>query len=292
MGLRPLLALALALPVTIASAQALPDPAPEQQRRLVEQKISLVLALLASPAAKSAETSDDAEARSLLNVARQALERGKAALGQNRLNEAGTSADEALKSVSALSRRLSPGGPALVESAQKKNVEDLEEQLTAYRHSLLDLTREPKTARDAQKLLSMIDDAMDEGRRLVESRRFADAGRKLGDAYRATVEGLSRLRAGQQVVLALNFETPADEFKYEQRRYASSETMVDMMVREGRADGGRRGVLDEFLNQGRKLRNEAEQHARAGNFKDAVALMEKANVQMTRALQALGLQAY
>jgi hypothetical protein len=292
MELRPLFALALALPVTIASAQSLSEPSPEQQRRLIEQKISLVQTLLASPAAKSAESSDDAEARNLMESARQAFERGKAALTQNRLNDAGTSADEALKSVSALSRRVGSGGPALVESAQKKNIEDLQAQLAAYRESLVDLTREPKTARDAQKLVATIDEAREEARRLAESRRLADAARKLGDAYRATVEGLSRLRNGQQVVLSLNFATPADEFSYEQRRYASSETMVDMMVREGRAEGGRRGALDEFLSQGRKLRNEAEQHARTGNFKEAIAVMEKANVQMTRALQALGLQAY
>jgi hypothetical protein len=292
MILRLLPALALTLHFGLVFGQPAPAPSPEERTRLIEQKLSLIQALLGSPAAKTAESSEDTEARELLKNGRDALARGKAALAEAHLEEAGKSADEALKSVSALSRRLSSGRPALADSAQKKNLEDLEEQLSAYRGALLDLTQDPNAGPGAQRLLASLDTAREEARRLAQAGRLGEAGSRLTDAYRTTVEGLTRLRAGQEVVLSLKFDTPADEFGYEQRRYASGETIADMMIREGRAQGGQRQLVDRFLTQGRELKKQADEHARSGNFRDAVPLMEKANVQLNRALQALGLPAF
>jgi hypothetical protein len=273
-------------------ASARPAQTEDQKRKLIEQKIALVENLLNAPAAKQAERGADADARALFMKAQQALEGGKTALRESRFDDAGGSADQALRMASALSRRLSSGGSALSDSALRKNMEDLAEQLAAYRRSLVDLSREGRSKAAAAGLLSNLDASSEEARKLAAAGRIADAGRKLAEAYRLTVDGLARLRAGEEVVLTLKLETPADEFNYEHRRFLSNETIAGMMVREGRAGGDRAKLVETFLSAGRALKADAEALARGGNHREAIPLMERANTQLNRALQAMGVPAF
>lgn len=114
----------------------------------------------------------------------------------------------------------------------------------------------------------------------------------MADAYKIAVQELSRLRAGQEVVLSLNFETPAEEYAYEQKRFGSNQIMVDMMIGEGRAEGGKRQLVDRFVGEGRRLKLEAEGQADVGKYSEAVALMEEATKQLNRALQSMGVPVF
>lgn len=102
------------------------------------------------------------------------------------------------------------------------------------------------------------------------------------------MRGVASLRAGQEIVLSLKFETAADELAYEQRRFRSSQIMVDRLVDEGRAGAERRRLVDEFVGAGRRLKEEADTLAKSGSHREAVALMERANSQLNRALQVMG----
>jgi hypothetical protein len=90
----------------------------------------------------------------------------------------------------------------------------------------------------------------------------------------------------------LTFETPADEYAYEVKRFTSNLTMVDMMVAEGRADGAKRTLVDRFVEEGQRLRSMADIEAGGRRHKEAVSVMEQASVQLTRALQAMGLAVF
>ncbi|MFN0316768.1 MAG: hypothetical protein ACKVQA_17235 [Burkholderiales bacterium] len=265
---------------------------PEQKRRLIEQKIRLIETLVNSPAARSSAGTSDSEVSALVENSRRAVETAKAALAQNKLDEASQAADEALKSASSASRRLSAQGAGLPDSAQQKNFQDLSGQIAAYRASVAELTQDARLSGAAQSLLARMDVLTGESQALANSGRLGDANKKLAETYKLTVGEISRLRAGQEIVLSLKFDTPAEEFAYEQRRFNSNEIMVDMMINEGRAEGNRRKLADTFVSQGNKLKEQAGAHARSGNHKDAVSLMEQANDQLHRALQVLGVPAF
>lgn len=276
-----LLALLVAL-----GAQAQGD-GDEGRRRLLDQKLRLVETLIRSPAASSRE----GDAAVLVEQARGTLAEARRALAENRFDEAAALADGALRTVSSATRRGAVPAP-LTESAQRKSLDDLGSQLVSYRESLVELTRDAKAGADAKALLDKLDAARAASEKLAAGGQLGEANRVLSAAYRLAVEEIARLRAGQEVVLSLRFASPAEEYAYDQRRFASNEILVEQMLAQGKGEGGRDALVSRYVGEARRLRDQAETRAAGGEHADAIALMDKAVAQLNRALQALGVPVF
>lgn len=261
--------------MTTAAADA---PTPEQRKRLIEQKLRLVEMLAASPAARAAAAAREAEANGQADKGKQLLEQARQALAANELDQAAAALDEALRSATKASAK---GG--LSESALRQSYKDLSEQVATYRASILEVS-DPA----AKTLLARVDGTAADAQRLAAESRLGEANKKLAEAYKLAVQGLSKLRAGQEVVMSLKFASPAEEYAYEQKRLRSSEIIADMLLGEGRAEGEKRKMVDAFIADSRATRSEAEAHAGAERYKEAVTSMEKAAQQINRALQLMG----
>ena len=270
-----------------AAAQTAPDP--EQQRRLAEQKLKLVEMLVNAPAAKAAAASKDAETASLIERGRSLLGSAREALAAQRYPEAGTALDEALRSVSKANSRNAGG---LSDSVQKQRLQDMSDQVATYRGSLVDILKNPKTGAEAQAALNRVDALADEAKRLATAGRLGDANKKMAESYKLAVEEISRLRAGEVVTMSLKFNSPAEDYAYEQKRFQSNEILVSMMIAEGRADGDKRRMVDGFVQEAGKLKSDAVSQAINNNHKEAVTAMEKAFTQLNRALQTMGVPAF
>lgn len=267
-----------------AWAQATPDP--EQQRRLAEQKLKLVEMLVNSPAAQASSASKDAEVAGLVERSRELLKQARESLAAQRNAEAAQALDEALRNVSKANSRNSGG---LADSVQKQRLQEMSEQVATYRASLAELA---KSQTSAQAALQRVDALADESRKLSAAGRMGDANKKMAEAYKLEVEEISRLRAGQEVVMSLKFDTPAAEYAYEQKRFHSNEILVGMMIAEGRAEGDKRRLVDGFLKEAGRLKADAIDQSINNNFKEAVSLMEKAVAQLNRALQSMGVPVF
>lgn len=261
----------------------------EQKSKLIEQKIRLIEMLVNSPAAKSAAAGKDPESLAMIESGRKALEDAKQAYAESRFDDASKLLDTSLKSASSASKKMSTGGSGLSESVQRKSLADMSDQVATYRAGVVDLTRDPKLGAEAKNLLTRVDALTAESKQLADGGRLGDANKKLASAYKMLVEDLTKLRDGQEVVMSLKFETPADEYAYEQKRFGSSLVMIDMMIDEGRADGQKRKLIDSFVEEGKQLKGQAEVEASSQRHKDAVGLMEKATKQLNRALQSMGI---
>lgn len=291
MRLRWCVSLAALLLAGVVAAQTPADGA-DQRRRLIEQKIKLLEMLINSPAAKGAAHGREAESATLIEKGRVSIDEARKALEDGRFDDAARLLDEALKSASSASRRLSQGEGALSDSAQRKSLQDLGDQVEMYRSSLGELAADREKGEAARSLLGRIDALRAESGQLAQGGRLGEANRKMADAYKLAVEEMSRLRAGQEVVLSLKFDTPADEYAYERKRFASNEIMVDMMIAEGRAEGDKRRLVDGFVDAGRRLGAQADTQANSGQYAEAVKLMEQASAQLIRALQSMGVPVF
>lgn len=270
-----------------ALAQTAPDQ--DQQRRLAEQKLKLVEMLVSSPKAQASGASADAETSGLVERSRELLRQARDALAAQHYGEAAQTLDEALRNVSKANSRNSAG---LSDSAQKQRLQDMSEQVATYRASLAELARAQGSTTSAQTTLARVDALAEEGRKLSAAGRLGDANKKMAEAYRLEVEETSRLRAGQEVVMSLKFDTPAEEYAYEQKRFRSNEILVGMMVGDGRAEGEKRRMIDGFLQEAAKFKDDASALALANRHKDAVAEMEKAVARVNRALQYMGVPVF
>lgn len=282
-------ALLIGLAIVWAAGAMAQVASPEQKRQLVEQKIKLLEMLLNSPTAKT--SGSRAASATLAERGRWAIEMARSAAAESRFDDAAQLLDEALKSSSAESRRLKTES-ALSEGALRQTYQNLREQVATYRASVAELSKEAKAGGAARNLLGRIDAMSANAGKQEGLGRLPEANRILSDAYKLAVAELSNLRAGQEVVMSLNFATPADEYAYEQKRFESGEMMVGMMVGEGRAVGERRVPVDAYVNEGRRLKTEATRLAGEGRHKEAVGLMEQATGQINRALQSMGVPAF
>jgi tetratricopeptide (TPR) repeat protein len=280
--------LLLFLAMTAQCVAAEPAPDPEQQRRLAEQKLKLVDMLVNSPKAQASSATQDAETAALVERSKNLLKQAREALAAKRYADAAKALDEALQSVSKANSRNAGG---LSDSVQKQRLQEMTEQVVSYRTSLAELVKD-KGASTAKTTLQRVDILAEEGRKLAATGHLGEANKKMAEAYKLEVEEVSRLRAGQEVVISLKFETPADEYAYEKKRFQSNEILVGMMIGEGRAEGDKRRLVDGFLKEAAKLKEEAVALAQSNRYKDAVATMEKAGVQLNRALQSMGVPVF
>lgn len=283
----------LALLACLGSGPSLADAPAEadQKRRLAEQKLKLVEMLIDAPATRANLARAPGEGTALIEQSRQLTQQARRAIDGTQYEAATRDLDEALRNVFKLNSRPA-GDSAQSDEARRQQYRDLAEQLAGYRASLQDLGRDGRNGEAARKLLGRIDRLSDEAGKLQAAGQAAEAGRKMAEAYKLAVSEISQLRAGQEVVMSLKFDSPADEFAYEMKRYQSNQILVDMMIGEGRAEGERRTLVDGFLGTAARLRDEARSAADGKDYKQAVAGMEKANGQLNRALQAMGVPVF
>lgn len=281
------LILVCALAAPMARAQTTPDP--EQQRRLAEQKLKLVEMLVNSPAAKLSSASKDTEVAGLIERSRELLKQARETLAAQRYAEASLALDEALRGVSKANSR-SAGG--LSDSVQKQRLQDMGEQVATYRGALVEMLKNPKNGAEAQSALTRVDTLADAARGLAAAGRLGEANKKMAESYKLAVEEISRLRAGEVVTMSLKFNSPAEEYAYEQKRFQSNEILVNMMIAEGRAEGDKRRLVDSFIHEAGRLKADAIDQSINNNFKEAVSSMEKAFTQLNRALQTMGVPAF
>lgn len=281
------LLLIFALAAQSVAAQTAQDA--EQQRRLVDQKLKLVEMLVNSPKAQASIASQDVETAALVAHSKDLLKQAREAFAAQRYTDAAQALDEALNRLSKANSRNSGG---LSDSVQKQHLQEMTEQVASYRASLADLVKDKGGATSAKTTLLRVDTLTEEGRKLAAAGHLGEANKKMAEAYKLEVEEVSRLRAGQEVVISLKFETPADEYAYEQKHFQSNEILVGMMIGEGRADGDKRRLVDSFLKDATKLKEDAAVFARSNNYKDALTSMEKAVIQLNRALQSMGVPVF
>jgi hypothetical protein len=273
------------LPATPGAAMAqAADVAPN--RAVLEQKVRLLESILASPKAAQIASGGDAEAAALAGQARRGLEEARAAIAAGDLTRAGELLDQALKASSTASARAARGAAA--ESARRSRNRELLDELNSYRSSLDEAVKEKGSAAGAATV-QRIEKLAAQAGEMTAAGRHTEAGKLLTEAYGLAVATLSELRAGQTITMALKFETPADEYAYEQKRHHSNEMLIDALLRDGKVDAGRRQLLDRHLEESFRLRSQAEQAAKAGDYPGAIKIMEKANDQMMSALRASGL---
>lgn len=273
--------IALSLP-----ALAQTPPSNQDRQRLIDQKAKLVESL-----SRSRAPQDTTKPASLEASSRQAVENARKLADEGNYDEATRQLDVAIKAITNASRRLA-SDEGLSAEDRRKLLKEQQEQVATYRAAIAELAGQNKTASAAKALLNRLDSLSREANELAGANRLADANRKMADVYKLAVSELSNLRAGQEVILALKFDTPADEYKYEQKRFTSNQIMVNMMIGDGRAEGDKRTQVDQFLEEARQFQRSAEKEADQSRYREAVGQMEQGTARLVRALQSMGVPAF
>lgn len=279
--------LACAAAIALA-AMAASGPAHAQERAsIVAQKLRLLGGLLDSPRAKQIAASGEPSTQALYAQARR-LHEEASALEASQPERAEPLLDNALRLISQAGSKASGAG-ALASSQLRQQNADLLEQVRTYRTALAEVAQRDA---DAHGALEKIDQLAAQAERQAGAGRLGDANRLLAQGYQLAIASLAKARAGETVVIDLRFDTPADEFAYEQRRFRSHQMLLEMTLAEGRASEGARKAVEGYFAQGRDGAAKAEAQAAAGEHVAAIRAMEDATRHLRRGLQLLGMQVF
>jgi tetratricopeptide (TPR) repeat protein len=273
----------LAFAPLAASAQA-GDP---NRAVAVAKKLELLQRYLQSGNADKIATGDNSVAQELLDRAQeragealQSYNRGDMAIAEERLNEAFRAYTEALDA-----QRAKRAG--LGEMRQQNA--DLRKEVVSYLQAFDEalLAKGPAAAGLLNR--GRVDDLLDESRYLEENGDPQAAQLRLKEVYNLAVTALSRIRENETVVYALDFRTPADEYRYELNRFQSYSMLVTQMRKSSELGTQALKLAKRYAEEGTGLRKEAEEQAGAGQYERAIATMEQANKRLVRSLQMMGL---
>lgn len=175
----------------------------------------------------------------------------------------------------------------------RDQIRSVMEQVRSYSGGLKSLTQDPKHLVQAKAAESKIEGLLRRAGKLVAENRMKEALAAADEANRLVVESIVKMRSGETVVVSLSFDSPAQEFAYEKRRFESSEVMVSMALDDGRSVGPEaRKNLDAMLAEARSQSSAGTREAGAGKYSEAVRTLEGANRKMTRVLQELGVPVF
>lgn len=174
----------------------------------------------------------------------------------------------------------------------RENLRAIGDEVAAYRPALQAMTGDAGIAGEARAALARIDALMKESSLLARQTKLPEAIKQGEAAKRLAIEAMVKLKSGQTVTHSLKFESPADEYAYELRRFDSNEMLVAMNLRETQPEAAQRQRLAGELDEAQRLKQLAAAAAASGRHGDAVRHMETASAHLTRALQALGVPVF
>lgn len=277
-----LMAVALIVPAA-GTAAAASDPALREQ---IAQKIALTSNYLESSTAKKIAESENPQARSMLEKSRELLEQAIEALDDGKLLAAQDKVNLSLQSFTAAGTANLQKAPD--PEAAGRELRSLRAEIDSYLQAF--------TAALAEKGPSMaglldrqhVDGLMASAQQAESIEDYANARAALSRAKQAVVDALIKIRHNETVVYSVEFQTPADEFRYESDRYREYTALGQKLIDSGELEVSRTRMYENLKNAGDSLADEAAELAGAGDYQTAIARMETAVRKLVQGLQLLG----
>ncbi len=255
----------------------------------VKQKLSYAKMVVMSKPAKRVQASNNEEAKALFAAAQNMLAQAGDLVQQGDNAAAMALIDDALRGISQASQ--------LVPSEGVK-----EEKKQRYLEMVNHLQQQESNHKDVvERVASQGQDIVDYDKASVESLR-ADAAMAAGNGnYDKAIRGITeadklvttainQMLDSQTLEYELNIDTPEGEYQYEKNRYLGYAELVPIAKEEKKPSAGQLMLLENFVTKSQKMSEKAEQEAVAGNYPDAIRLMQEGTKQVRKALRMLGVK--
>ncbi len=256
---------------------------------VVPSKLQLLDTLVhRSPAVGRIERSGDEEALNLLEKARQALQEVRAKLDQG--EDPATLEpllDEGLRAAGDASRRVVDAEGR--KRREQRRYEELRRRVVSFREALAQIAASKSSdapelgaARDYDAALMAASRDADEG-------RYREANRQLQELADTLETALVQARDRETVVYELKFDSPEEEYAYEQERNRSHVMLLDLLRESRPATGQRMDFFDRLVAENEALKREAEALAARGEIEAAIKKLEEGTAGLVKALRVGGL---
>ncbi len=242
---------------------------------------------LKSRTAVEIAASESATGKDQFERARELVVQAQEDLARGMLESAKSNVDASIKLFTAAAatnkRRRQTHQQELVEIESMRA--EIAAYLESYRAALNDRGAEGAGMLDQIRMAGLVSDAD----QFKSDGNFESARSTLGEARQLVVTALAEIRDKETVVYTLEFDTPADEFRYEQERYREYVTLGQRVLESGEIEQSRERLFKSLSDAGKRLSNEAEAWVDEGDYHSAINRMQAASIKLIKGLQMLGL---
>lgn len=277
-----------AAPPLVAAADD--QPAADNRRAILEQKLRLLSTYLESPALSGVSKGGSQEAHALLRSAETLRERAEAQMTAGNLEASEGALDKALKLI--FSAKVLVRGTSVRPDIDRSKARfaRMSREIESYLRSLRQALKDEASDDDIVAGLEQVEGLVADAKSIAVDGKSEAAVERLTEAYQAAVQLVVRLRGGQTVAYRLSFANPEEELEYERRRNGSYLMLVKLVLQENETiSSGLTSLVGRQLEESRLVRLQSDQEAAQGRHSEAIAFMEESTGLLVRALQAFGL---
>jgi hypothetical protein len=253
------------------------------------QKIMLAEMMLQSKGAKAVAEGGEAAAKSSLSNAVAKIQGAKQEISAGNGTRAAQLADEALQLVSAATKSASKDEAAKQQRARYTELRDtLHNFQESHRQNYERTVKKRGKSAAVDYDHAKVDALVNEAQAAADKGQYNAANDALIKAERLVTQAIGAMLDAQTIVYDLNFDTPADEYAYELKRFASYEELIPVAIEEKRPAESVVKLMDTYVAKGRSQRDEAVSKAKSGNYPDAISMLLSATEEIRRALRLAG----
>ena len=257
------------------------------KRAKIESKVSLVRMYLGSRTASEIAESGSAEAKDLLARTRELVDQSISDLDEGRLEAAQAGIDQSIKLFTAAaesSKRSKRSHQQYLIEIESVRAE-IDAYLESYQAALAARVSPENGPLDQASIAGMLANA--ENYRKNGDIEFARE--TLIETKELVVAALVSVRNKETLVYRVEFQTPADEFLYEQNRYHEYVALGDSVLATGDFDKNRLRLFEQLSDAGKQLSREANVWVEEGDYTSAIHRMQVAIKKVVQGLQLLGI---
>ncbi len=279
---------ALALLAVATCLMQAPTVGADDSKRVsaIERRLDLTQNYLNSSSAANMAAGDNQEAKQFVGKAREYHDLARKALADGDLDTAADLADQSLRAYSAASAARQGAGRS--ENLQASENKALRLEIETYLQAYLAALQEKGPTMAGLLNRRELDDLLARADRQQNTGDHQAANQSLRQGQQMVVTALTKIRSNETVVYTLEFQTPADEYRYERERYNEYLRLAQQVLASGQVGEAKTMMFDKVVQKGRNLNGQAEQLAGQGNFEAAISHMEQALAKLVQGLQLLG----
>ncbi len=254
-------------------------PAWSQSREELQRKIEYAHLLInVSEQARRISASDNSEAKKLRDEAEKRVQNANALLERGEVEKAAKEVDEAFRLYTAAAR-LVPD-PKLLERHQRETYASLLNQVFAFEAWGKD-NMDPG-------VITWIRQRIDKAQGLALVGYYDEANKLLNEVLDRMIDEMSQTLEAKTITYDLDFQTPEDEYRYEDLRNKDYLRLVPIAIAQRHPSEAVRKLVDRLVQQAKELRKQAEQEYESAHTKQAIETMQKSTEKLQKTLKMMG----
>jgi len=242
-----------------------------------------------SKGTKRVLASQNDEAKKLVAFAKKKLAEGRSKSMVGSLPEALELANQALKMLSEASR-LVPGDEEMAHLAEnyKTLLTEIQDYQKSYKSNIKRMRKKGTVPDDVKMDEGKFAATLAQAKALAAKKNYVHANKLLQQAQVSITTTLHKMLDSKTIVYDLTFDTAAEEYEYELKRFTGYEELIPVAIEAKKPSAGAVKLMESFLSKARNRRDEAIAKADSGDYPMAISMLLQATKTVRRALRMVG----